>query len=142
MCSLRSFLKTGKLGEIQLGVCLEDVRNILDKPKLSTQVKPNIDIWKYDDLELTFDNGTIKQIKIGLSNTNPKIPNKLAEDVWQVNQSMKIEELLDLIDNYEISWRVNEKWSFDRQLCLVTEGKVFLFLDLDRREFQSLVVVS
>jgi hypothetical protein len=61
MCNLRDFLKTGKLGKIHLGASLEDVIKILDKPKLSTGVKPKTDIWKYDDLELMFDNAILKQ---------------------------------------------------------------------------------
>ncbi|MBV6621431.1 MAG: hypothetical protein KI793_00500 [Rivularia sp. (in: Bacteria)] len=140
MCNLKDFLKTGKLGKIHLGASLEDIIKILDKPKLSTRVKPQIDIWKYDDLELMFDNAILKQIKISLNDTNPQIPLQLTKEVWEINKFMKLEDLLNIIDNYEISWRVHEKWSFDRQLCLETEAGVLFFLDLDRRELQFLLV--
>ncbi|AFY56811.1 hypothetical protein Riv7116_4389 [Rivularia sp. PCC 7116] len=142
MCNLKDFLKTGKLGKIHIGICIRDVIKILGKPELSTQIKPNIDIYKYGDLELTFDCRIIKQIKISLNHNSPQIPNQLAKEIWSIKQSTKIEDLLDIIDNYEISWRVHEKWSFDRQLCLVTEAEVLLYFDLDRREFQSLLVTT
>jgi hypothetical protein len=141
MCEFHDFLKTGELGCIVIGAYRKNIESILGNPELYAKVRPNIDIWKYGDLELTFDEGKITRIKISLEEITPQLPTQLVKEKWLVNRLIQIENLLDIIDRNKISWQVYTEFSFDRQLCLITEGNVCLFLDLDRREFQSMCVV-
>lgn len=138
MCSLKEFLKTGKLGRVQIDTSLEDIINLLGEPDDTAWAKPKIKIWKYGNLELTFRNEKIILIKIVINHENPQFPHKLTEEIWPINKFMKIESVLDLIDKYEVSWQVRQQGSFNQQLCLVTEGKVTLYIDLDARECCSL----
>ena len=140
MSIFNEFLKTGNLGPLHIGQTLDTVVNILGEPPLTAKSKPDSDIFKYGDVEVTAESKTLRQIKVCIDIGIPEIPDSLSPEVWPIHEHTTLEEGLDLIDAAEVTWQLHEKRTYFRHLCFVVESGVLLYYDLSFRGFQSVSI--
>jgi hypothetical protein len=106
MASLDEFLKTGRLGPLDLGTTKETVRRILGEPD-DISVKKNPEIWKYGALQLVFyqsphaDEPGLSAINLYFHDPASSIPDRLGLTGWQPTSEAGIEAFRDYITGYD-----------------------------------------
>lgn len=89
------------------------------------------------DVEVVVDRSGIAQLKIDFRNGTPAIPKALGiiSPAW--HSHIDLYDALNLIDDAELNWQIDQRLSFDRQLTLRVQDFCELSFDLDRRELLS-----
>lgn len=106
MASIDEFLKTGRLGPLDLGITKEAVRRILGEPD-DVSVKKNPEIWKYGALQLVFyqsphaDEPGLSTINLFFHGPAMSIPVRLGLTGWQPTSETGIEAFRDYITGYD-----------------------------------------
>lgn len=106
MPSMDEFLKTGRLGPLDLGVTKEAVRRILGEPD-DVSVKKNPEIWKYGALQLVYyrsphtDEPVFSTINLFFHHPASSIPARLGLMGWQPTSETGIEAFRDYITGYD-----------------------------------------
>lgn len=122
-----AFLKTGNYNNIRVGMPLKELYSSLDENSLGSKwYYNNNDIsegysYFYRALELMIINDELYSLRVNL-NTSENI---ILHD-YLINEQTSFETLLKLLDVAGISWNVDAKYCYDREIGVVTEGNVLL----------------
>jgi hypothetical protein len=106
MASVDEFLKTGRLGPLDVGITKEAVRGILGEPE-DVSVKKNPEIWKYGALQLVFyrgshsDDPVLSTINLFFHDPASSIPDRLGLTGWQPTSETGIEAFREYITAYD-----------------------------------------
>jgi len=136
MSELAQLLKIGALGALHRGAGPSEIQVWLGVPLARYVNDVGVEIWKYGPLQLTIARDRLKAFKLESSGSEP-LPATLQKLDIPTSQLTPYDFII-LLDGFDVSWQVDGERSFDRQLCLRTEGGVRAFFDLERRELQSL----
>lgn len=132
------FLSTASLGGLKVGLSSDELVRELGPAWDTSKPIGGAVIWKYGALQVTIKDGRILQLLLSCLDRSP-LPTSL-DEVAVPPRDMTLYAFLELLDEHDVSWQVDPKSSFDRQLCILTGGGVRAYFDLDRRTFHSLQV--
>lgn len=125
--SVVEFARTGELGPVRLGLRPGEVEHILG-PREGLDYTGRI--WMYGSLEITFFEGVAKLIVVELLDPPTRFPGNLDVDVGPFVPGADSEKIKRALDEAGVPWHVDEAWSNDFQLTLVSEiGVAVVFGD-------------
>jgi hypothetical protein len=107
MYSLASFLKTGELGDIHVGMTPDQVRDVLGEP-LDTSGSKKPWIWKYDPFEIVFGfpeerrEFRVKSISIDFRSADSASTAPLRFSDWDSSRSRTFQDFKDYLDKHAI----------------------------------------
>lgn len=147
MYTLEQFFKSGNLGEIKLYSTLVEVEAILGKTDFIFEIQTNMFTLKYDYLQLTFQENTVRRINVlvpdpSYNKKSPSCLDTILSEPWKFTTETKLEELIELLYSYNPIpfWEIDNKSSIGTTLCLAIENKVKVYFDLERFEFAEILV--
>jgi hypothetical protein len=133
---LEVFLGTSTLGVLRIGSASSSVESWLGITVARTSGDDGVEIWKYGPLQLTVASGELRSIRLDcLDRTEVPAP---LQELEILTPDTTPYALVDALDQCGIAWEIDPAHSFDRQLCIRTEGGVRAYFDVDHRELQSL----
>jgi hypothetical protein len=135
---LMQFLSSATLGALKVGLPSDQVVRQLGLAWDTSEPSGGAVIWKYGPLQVTVKDGRILRLLLSCLDQSP-LPVAL-DEVTVPPPDTTLYAFLALLDEHDVPWQVDPKYTFDRQLCILTGGGVRAHFDLDRRDLQSLQV--
>lgn len=135
---LIQFLSSATLGALKVGLSSDELVRELGPAWDTSKPSGGAVIWKYGALQVTIKDGRILQLLLSCLDRSP-LPASL-DEVTVPPPETTLYAFLELLDEHDVSWQVDPKFSFDRQLCILTGGGVRAYFDLDRPKLHSLQV--
>lgn len=136
--ALVRFLGSAALGVLRVGMAPSDIVSYVGCAFARTGGDGSAEIWKYGPLQLTIENGKLGALKLNCLERSP-LPMPLHEIEVPPGETT-LYAFIDMLDENGVGWEIDTTYSFDRQLCIRTEGGVRAYFDLDHRELQSIQV--
>ena len=134
---LARFLASATLGVLRVGLPSGDLVELLGSALARHTVEGSErEVWKYGPLELTVANNRVAALKIAILDRLP-LPTPL-EDVALPIPEIPLYDFIQCLEDSGVGWEIDSAYTHDRQLCILTNGGVRGFFDLDHRELQSL----
>lgn len=134
------FLSSAVLGELRIGISCAEVVSQMGPAVARSVTDKGGEIWKYGPLQLTIANDKLKALKLDCLERS-SLPTPL-QHVEVLPAETPLYAFIDMLDDHGIGWEIDPAYSFDRQLCIRTEGRVRAYFDLDHRELQSIQVFA
>ena len=95
------------------------------------------EVLKYGGKQVYFENGQLVRY---VHNAYEPISVKLCGQALEFSTNTTIEQFISLCDTFNISWRIDQQRTFDRQLCIATNARTSVIFDLDQMEFAKIEV--
>lgn len=108
--ALETFLKTGEFGSIRLGMTRAQIRGRIGRPQVKTTKTDSHGrpiMWKYGDIELTFDPDEDSLVAVTLEMAVGAVPTgwqRLGLDPWELRGGMAPEEVEAALNTAAISY--------------------------------------
>jgi len=135
---LLTFFSTGVLGGLARGMTRSELIAVLGDTTDTFQSSSDIEYLRYGPLQVRLDGDQVTQILLNcIAGTETRLPSVFLETELPP-PSLELYTILEELDAHQISWSVDQAWSFDRQVCIATVGGVRLYFDLDRRGLQTI----
>jgi hypothetical protein len=134
--TLLQFLASSVLGPLRVGITASKVVEQLGTAFERSVADDGTEIWKYGPLQITLANANLVAVKLDCL-AGGALPPPL-QDIAIPSPDTTAYAFIDLLDETGVGWEIDSALSFDRQLCILTEGGVRIYFDLDHRELQSL----
>mgnify|MGYP006965305110 CR=1 FL=1 len=119
------FLKNGEFLDLKLGLSKEAIIKIFSLPDLTNVFKSGQEIWLYQDLQLTFQEGTLFAYKFEPFPKHPYL-NFFTSDFFQ-QHLMEKKDVILLLDKKSIRWDECAFFTYDERFTILTEGNVLLY---------------
>jgi hypothetical protein len=132
-----NFLTKATFKQIKLGDSRERVEDILGPSEGECKSNDAI-IEKRGCMQFTYTADRLDTIACVMPGKEP--PFFLIGDNSQLSSKLSFYDFLDFCDDHSVPWRVSQKWSFDRQLCIQVSQKVVVYFDLHNRELQKIII--
>ncbi|MEW6735669.1 MAG: hypothetical protein AB1489_30540 [Acidobacteriota bacterium] len=134
----KDFIEKGCLGKIKTGISRQEVINLLGEPDDKTQPKERNPIWKYNDLQVSFRGESLFFIGLYLEQPTLVLPKPLTLDT-ELHNIRWLDSFKKHLLTEGIHFSINEKLTFDTQMCLVTNiGVNIIFQDNELDTIQYL----
>jgi hypothetical protein len=138
---LTQFLQNGSIEAIQIGTFETQVIAILGVPDGEHVDRlTGTRIAKYKDIELSLRGGIVAEIQVSIGANGVQFPAGLGESRVTLKSNTAIYDILNLLDEQDITWSIDSTFTFDKQLCIVTQAGTRIFVDLEYRELQSISI--
>lgn len=118
---IEEFLKTGKIGELRLGLSEGEVRRILGEPTDYSEGGRKNQLWKYDSLQIAFANGSVCSLALYFSDGVVTFPDKLLEEVRVPNEKTSVAGIEKLVSDIGLHFAVVQDLTFDVQRVMSIE---------------------
>lgn len=118
-----NFLKTGLLGQIKCGLSKNSILEMLGEPEDKSYSKKSVEIWKYGDLQLSFDKQGLTFIGVYFSKEKASLPIFMILDV-DVGKVMELEDFKRILLREKIPFQIDNRLTFDDQIGIITESNV------------------
>lgn len=121
---LISFIRTGRLSGLAVGSTMADASEVLGTPDLREQwpvehAGHTFETWKYGSLEIDFWDERILAIALDLD--DGASVRRLFESGFEVPDGPVCRSgLIEIMDDREIRWDVDDKWTFDDRCTMKT----------------------
>lgn len=125
--NFRRFLSVGDLSGIFLNAKKTDVISILKNPD-DILKNGDLELYKYKDLEITFQHDRAVIINIELMDSVVDLPSAMG--INRLFSGLTIEEITTDLDSEDIGWHICTESSYDQNLVLVTESGALIFYEL------------
>jgi hypothetical protein len=110
MDTLEQFLRTGKLGALEVGMTTEQVHNLLGAPEdVSVQKRPLI--WKYGSLQVSFfkedkiAKETLDFIGLYFHSSDAPLPSPLSWSGWQPSRETNQQEMQEYLQRNNLKFQ-------------------------------------
>lgn len=121
------FLSVGVLSGIKLNSEKAVILDMFPEPD-DVLESGSLELYKYKDLEITFQHGHVVIINIEVTGDQVDFPDEIP--VSNLFFGPSIEEITADLDHAEIGWHICTESSYDQDLALVTEAGVLVFYGL------------
>lgn len=118
---IEEFLKTGKIGELRLGLSEVEVRRILGEPPHYSEGGRKNQRWKYDSLQIGFANGSVCALALYFSDGVVTFPDRLLEEVRIPIEKTSVAGIEKLVTDIGLHFAVVEDLTFDTQRVVSIE---------------------
>jgi hypothetical protein len=117
------FLRSGKLGGLDLGLSRSEVRQLLGEEKDHSKRSWKNEIWKYDNLQVTFFEDRLELIGLYLDDGNRilMVPKTLVPDGRIVCEETSVPKVEKRLLNQGLHFAVIEDLTFDDQRVIRIE---------------------
>jgi hypothetical protein len=117
------FLRSGKLGGLDLGLSRSEVRQLLGEEKDHSKRSWKNEIWKYDNLQVTFFEDRLELIGLYLDDGNRilTVPKTLVPDGRIVCEETSVPKVEKRLLNLGLHFAVIEDLTFDDQRVIRIE---------------------
>jgi hypothetical protein len=119
---LQEFIASGKIGPICLGLSKREVQSILGDAQAMSDRQKGRELWKYDDLQVSFYQDMVNFIGAYVSDDSIRLPPPLVFDEQVLAQIMRLEDTKKFLLANDIEFDINDKLTFDDQTCLQIVG--------------------
>ena len=134
--NLKEFLTLGKLGPITKNLSRQSIVNLLGNPHDwgSEKNKNQAKIWKYDSLQIWFDDDRLNFS--GIYFYSPlKLPKNLNVLGYFPDQDATLAEFVQHL-NDDFSYKIDPQLTFGTQLCLTFSSHMSVIFEWEENEFR------
>jgi hypothetical protein len=139
--TLQAFVTTGILGPLSLGMERATLVATLGEPA-KYFASGGREILRYGALQVELVQRRVTGISLScLTEGEEPLPLPLA-DLGLPSASTDVFAFAAMLNASDADWRIDNRNTFDRQLCIATTAGVRIYFDLDQRELQKLELYS
>ena len=121
------FISSGKLGFLTIDVNKKEVESKIGLASKFSKRKKGIEIWVYNDLQISFDKDKLIFIGIYLRNQEISLPSKLFSKTTLEILDTSLSSFIRLLKNEQINFAEYAPLTFERQICLRAESGVHIY---------------
>lgn len=122
---LEEFLLNGNFGPVRLGQSRVEVTQMLGEPMDYSEKSRKVEIWKYDQLEVTFTGDSLYLIGLYPEHGLLKLPTTLVEEGQLTIREKTVTEFENLLLVKDIDFIVVKPLTFDEyRTILLTKSRV------------------
>lgn len=118
-----------------------ELRRFESQPGCQTSTGEGWRILHLGDVEVWADDVGVVQLRIDFRNGTPVNPDELGNLAPGWNRDTSLYEILEQLDEAGLTWEIDQRLTFERQLTLRVEKICELVFDLERRELQAVRLV-
>jgi hypothetical protein len=138
MATLKEFLLRGRLGGLEAGISVGKVEDLLGAPEATGHLGRRSVIWRYEDLQISFYDGTVSLIGVYPEFGSVALPVPVMPCDYSISRATTSRELREFMRMHAIGLVLDQSLTFDRQICLASEGGVKILLNAEEETLISM----